>query len=212
MSSRCLKCHERNCLPFLVASRECLIAGNFLLLLICPNMYLFVPSNGNNVSHLLVFSLGLESTADTSDLGTYLCACVTFEELCQALSVTEVPHAGCPITTGGDKTSLCLVKTAGRYFGFLKIFKVKMITPWASPNLDINLPVSISQTEIKLPSSPDTTASNSVLYKAKDTGYSWLVFISSWVLKNQRLTFLEQARILFVVLSKRIEVRRSSGR
>jgi hypothetical protein len=51
-----------------------------------------------------------------------------------------------------------------------------------------------------------------VLYKAKDTGYSWLVFISSWVLKNQRLTFLEQARILFVVLSKRIEVRRSSGR
>jgi hypothetical protein len=65
---------------------------------------------------------------------------------------------------------------------------------------------------MKLPSSPDTTASNSLLYKAKETGYSWLVLISSCVLKNQRLTFLEQARMLFVVLSKRIEVRRSSGR
>ena len=111
-------------------------------------------------------------------------------------------------------------------FAFYKPIKLSMIylTPWESPNLDISLPVSMSHTAMKLPSSPDTTASNSELYIANVTGNSCDVLISSWVLNyfygriteidiltNQRLILREQARMLLVVLSKMSEVKRSSG-
>jgi hypothetical protein len=40
---------------------------------------------------------------------------------------------------------------------------VILALPWASPNFDINFPVSMSHKAMKLPSSPETIASNSVL-------------------------------------------------
>jgi len=60
-------------------------------------------------------------------------------------------------------------------------------------------------------SSPETTDSNSVLYKAKATGASWDVLLSSWVLKSHKLILREPSKMLLVSFSKISDVKISSG-
>lgn len=162
MSSPCLETFNIINLPSLALLRQVLNSNDLFFLLVCPDVDLLVPSHCDHMRHLLII-VRLKGACHACDLFVDMVAVFVKKQLSQALAVTEVPHSSGPVACCCNEAPLCRIETARSDLGFLKGMIESLLTPCASPNLDMSLPVSMSHTAMKLPSSPETTASNSVL-------------------------------------------------
>lgn len=115
--------HDIIRMAFLLISREYFIALNYIILLISPDINLFIPPNGYNMSHFLGLSFWVKGTGNTSNLSLSVSsfAKLSHLEFSQALTVTEVPHSCSTVTSSGNESALCLIKAASSNFSPLKI-------------------------------------------------------------------------------------------
>lgn len=89
-------------------------------------MNFLVPPNSNDMSHFLWSGIWIIGTGNPCYFGIYMTSRVIDEQLCKALSITEVPHSCSSITTCGNETSLCGIKATCSNFGSLFKYKVKI--------------------------------------------------------------------------------------